>query len=978
MPARSARQLHLLILLAFVVSGVFLSKSPDVEPAKDFADQGRKAMAVTLVGPVASPISPSDAAPISSVPGTMSPSNVLLPFVRMQTGDDRIRFAPHFAAFGTARPGTRVQLPLPNGVEAHVILERPANRAVNDFSWIGSVEGEPSSMVAMSVFEDAIAIQINSVTHGELTLQKVDEGVYRWHQPDPTVARCAVKGVTTTSARSAGFGDAPPTVADGEVAADGSGPNFDVVVIYTAAARVQVGGLSQITAMANNSVTSLNGTFTRSGVDATVTLVHLQETDYVEAGGEAVGTAFSRLTNPSDGHMDEAASLRDAYGADLVSLFMAGTNFGVGEINGFYSVVEADVASGVAPHEWGHNLGCGHDDINGPRGVYTYSYAHYFTLGGTQYGTIMSYIGQRVAYFSNPNVTYTAGANSTATGVANTRDHALTITNNGAAVAARRTLNLTDYDEDGVLNTDEPAGDLDGDLLVNDRDPDADGDGFNDGVEVAAGRDPYDAHLLFPFSTAGIFDNWTTNNVTSADVAGGIFSGTASTADSQLSRTGLDLDGSSNTLLRIRMTSSAATTVQLFWGTRDADNISGTRSLTAAYSTANVPQDIVFDLSGRADWIGKIVTRLRLDPGNTNAAAFAIDYIATTNGDFDADGVGDVAESLNDLDLDGQPDFADLDVDGDGTGDIPEITAGRDQRDGLFKFGFNTAADFEGWAAANHLTGTSVADGLLTAQLAGGDSQFRRSGLSFAAAPVTAAVVRMRSPGTVNAILFWSRANAGGFNAARSATGAYNGAGAWRTVLVDLAGHAEWNDQITQLRFDPTTVATGTVDIDFIEVSTGDYDGDGISDVVEGTIDTDNDTHPNFADLDSDNDLMPDAWEQINGFNRLLAADAALDFDSDGLTNFEEYIAGTSATQASDRPAAFSPVLSSGGTQFQLRIAGKAGRVYRLMRSPALGAAAEWTPVETIGPVAADGEISLTDGSPPASAAFYRVEITLP
>ena len=887
-------------------------------------------------------------------------------------------------------PGTRVLLPLSGGIDASVVLERPAKRAVGDFSWLGSIEGEPASIVALSVFEDAIAIQINSVKHGEQTLQWVAPGEFRWHQPDPTKPRCTLSGTvapTLTPApesaasepRSAGFGDAAPVMAaSGPVAASATGPNFDVVVIYTAAARVKVGGLTQMTAMANNSVNSLNGVFTRSSVNTMVTLVHLQETNYVEASGEAVGTAFGRLTNASDGFIDEAAGLRDAYAADLVGLFIDGTGFGVGEINGYYSVVEADVASGVAPHEWGHNLGCGHDDVNGPRGIYTYSYAHYFTLGGTQYGTIMSYIGQRVAWFSNPSVNYTTGGNSAPTGVATTRDHALTITTNGTAVAARRTLNATDYDNDGVLNANEPAGDLDGDLLLNERDADADGDGFNDGVEVAAGRDAFDNHLLFPFSTVGNLDGWAAANVTTPAVATGILSGTASSVDPQLSASGFDIDGSSNSRLRIRFTCSAVTSVQLFWGTRDADSIVGARSLTVSYTTANVAQDLVFDLSARTDWMGKSVSRLRIDPGSTNAATFQIDYIATSDGDFDADGVIDTTESMNDLDADGLPDFTDLDVDGDGTSDLNEIAAGRNQRDGLFEFGFNTANDFEGWTAVNHLTGAAITGGLFTAQLAGNDSQLSRSKLSFLASPVTAFVARMRCPSTVSAVLYWGRSDAGGISGTRIASGTYNGSGAWRTVLINLAGNAEWTGRITQLRFDPTSVTTGTVDIDFIDVSTGDFDGDGLSDTVEGTTDTDGDTFPNFADLDSDNDTMPDAYETANSFNRLLAADGAQDTDGDGLTNALEYIAGTNPRASTDLPAAYSPARNAPGTQFQLRIAGKSGRLYRLMRSTSLGAGATWSQVQQTGPVSANGELIMTDSAPPTTSAFYRVEITLP
>lgn len=56
---------------------------------------------------------------------------------------------------------------------------------------------------------------------------------------------------------------------------------------------------------------------------------------------------------------------------------------------------------------------------------------------------------------------------------------------------------------------------------------------------------------------------------------------------------------------------------------------------------------------------------------------------------------------------------------------------------------------------------------------------------------------------------------------------------------------------------------------------------------------------PAFASAkDSDNDGMPDVWEDANLFNKFSAADATQDADSDGLNNRDECLAGTNPRDA--------------------------------------------------------------------------------
>ena len=236
-----------------------------------------------------------------------------------------------------------------------------------------------------------------------------------------------------------------------------------------------------------------------------------------------------------------------------------------------------------------------------------------------------------------------------------------------------------DIDQDGILNDDEPPGDVDGDGLANFEDADADGDLMADGAEKSAGRDAYDAaDMAFDFNTPGAGEGWLAGaNVSNFSVANGMLGGTATNNDAQLNNTLIHFKTNQVQQLVLKVRSTAASTgAQLYFGTLAEPGASGSRVVSTSYGPANTWKLVTLNLSPHAKWPGQIVESLRLDP-TTTVCNFEIDWIRASGGDMDGDGLTDIAEGLADVDGDGIENLLDLDADGDGMTDALETALGR-------------------------------------------------------------------------------------------------------------------------------------------------------------------------------------------------------------------------------------------------------------------------------------------------------------
>jgi hypothetical protein len=251
-----------------------------------------------------------------------------------------------------------------------------------------------------------------------------------------------------------------------------AGPTVDVFLLYTPAARAYAGGVAGMNAALQSYVTATNTGYSNSQIDLTLRLVGSSETSYTESS--SFNTDLTRLQNASDGFMDEAAGLRDAYGADLVGLIRRDSAAGVaglayvggGDGNASFAPyafsVTADnwaVGNWAFPHELGHNYGAWHDRQNSSGATHAYAYGwRFYGNNGTQYITVMAYYpGTRILYFSNPSLLYQGQPTGVAAPAANAADVALLHSVSASGTSAYRATKQVvgsgvraDFNGDGV------------------------------------------------------------------------------------------------------------------------------------------------------------------------------------------------------------------------------------------------------------------------------------------------------------------------------------------------------------------------------------------------------------------------------------------------------------------------------------------------------------------------------------------------
>ena len=241
----------------------------------------------------------------------------------------------------------------------------------------------------------------------------------------------------------------PPGAAPGardEVVVQSDTNEFvDLMIVYTPAARSQIGGTSAMVAELIGAVNNANVALATAGAVHRFRLVYHQEIAYAETGNLEV--SLDRLTTAGDGYMDTVQSLRNVYGADVVSLLTTDASAcGVGWIMASASSSFERWANNVTnwscananlslAHEIGHNMGLMHDRANSGSTLPASPYGYGYRVSGVA-RDVMAYDCSiscpRRAIFSTPRVNFPG----TSLAAGTTNDDAARALNDWSSVVA--------------------------------------------------------------------------------------------------------------------------------------------------------------------------------------------------------------------------------------------------------------------------------------------------------------------------------------------------------------------------------------------------------------------------------------------------------------------------------------------------------------------------------------------------------------
>jgi hypothetical protein len=119
--------------------------------------------------------------------------------------------------------------------------------------------------------------------------------------------------------------------------------------------------------------------------------------------------------------------------------------------------------------------------------------------------------------------------------------------------------------------------------------------------------------------------------------------------------------------------------------------------------------------------------------------------------------------------------------------------------------------------------------------------------------------------------------------------------------------------------------------------------------------------------VDTDHDGMDDNWEMT--YFHTLARDGTGDWDGDGMSDLNEYLAGTDPTNPSDSLRFLSIVVT---TPISLRFNAVSGESYTVQYRDSIGSGT-WLNLTNVPPQASTGPVMVSDPAMTSTSRFYRI-----
>lgn len=347
----------------------------------------------------------------------------------------------------------------PEQLRLAVLPELPVTFTMKSFvqedersTWVGVGDVEGATLVAIGTSESWTASV--SFADGNEYLVTVDGRQALVQETNPDVEACGNRLVPYADIHQLTDDDVAAPAGAAALAADAV-HTADVLILYDEATEARVkadldrNGMTitpseRIDSVVRTTIGQANEDLARSGIAnfrwsvagvAKVPAYDIGDDTSMRADLNAI-----TYTTSETGRFARARAVE--LGADKTVLFVSGERdfAGLAWSPGHHSVCLWGSSHYIVAHEMGHNLDCNHDRVTaGAADGGDFNFGHRFTAtNGRDSGTIMSYAGSRLPYFSSPDVSYQGAALGVAAGEAKAADNARRIRENAAAMASYR------------------------------------------------------------------------------------------------------------------------------------------------------------------------------------------------------------------------------------------------------------------------------------------------------------------------------------------------------------------------------------------------------------------------------------------------------------------------------------------------------------------------------------------------------------